>query len=321
MSIASAAIIGFAPWQTFVAYFTEFINLAYSATNWAGFPSYGLAIILITLVIKLALFPLTHKQMKSMRAMQALQPKVKWLQEKYADDPKMSQQKMMELYKEHGVNPLGGCLPLLIQMPIFIAFYQALMGFQFVNAAHSGFLVLKDISLSAPMAYETGGIDMAWPYWLLIVLAALTTFIQQRISMVESNDPTQKSMLYFMPVFMGWIAYKLPAGLPLYWVTFNTLGIIQQLIVNRSAVREEAEKKEKAALEEKTASAPVLEKTVKAAPAVKLEKDETGAEAASKEEAEEQAPRKTAAQQNQSGKKGGTKNGKGSNRRKKGQKR
>lgn len=306
MSFMSAAIIGFSPWQAFVDYFTEFINLAYEATTMAGYPSYGLAIILITLIIKLVLFPITHKQMKSMRAMQALQPRVKWLQEKYADDPKLSQQKMMEMYKEHGVNPLGGCLPLLIQMPIFIAFYQALIGFEFVNAAHSGFFSLKDISLSAPMAFEAGGVEAAWPYWILIVLAALTTFIQQRISMVESSDPTQKSLLYFMPVFMGWIAYKLPAGLPLYWVTFNTLGILQQLVVNRDAAKEETIKREKDGQEEANP------------PSVKLEKDEDSV--AKEASPEEEAPEKLAASE-QSSKKGGTKNGKRSNRRKKGQKR
>ncbi len=207
-------------WQTFVHWFASVINIMYGLTVQIGIPNYGLAIILMTIAIKLAMFPLTQKQMHSMRGMQEIQPKTKYIQEKYKEDPQKMQQKMMELYKENGVSPLGGCLPLLIQMPIFIAFYQSLFNFKFVNEAHAGFLWIPNI----------GNPD---PYFILAILAAVTTFIQQKISMVDSNDPTQKSMLYFMPLFMAWIAYKMPAGLPLYWVVFNILGILQQLYVNR----------------------------------------------------------------------------------------
>ncbi|HWQ76844.1 MAG TPA: YidC/Oxa1 family membrane protein insertase, partial [Syntrophomonas sp.] len=150
---------------------------------------------------------------------QEIQPKAKYIQDKYKDDPQVMQQKVMELYKENGVSPFGGCLPLLIQMPIFIAFYQALFNFKFVNLAHAAFLWIPNI----------GKPD---PYFILAILAAATTYYQQKLSMVDSKDPTQKTMLYFMPLFMAFIAYKLPAGLPLYWVVFNILGIIQQLYVN-----------------------------------------------------------------------------------------
>jgi YidC/Oxa1 family membrane protein insertase len=183
-------------------------------------PSYGLAIIFMTIAIKLVMFPLTQKQMRSMRSMQEIQPKTKWIQEKYKGDSQLIQQKTMELYKEHGVNPMGGCLPLLIQMPIFLAFYQSLYKFQYVAGSKVNFLWIPDISKPDPL-------------FILAVLAAVTTFLQQKISMVENNDPTQKAMLYFMPLMMAWIAYRMPAGLPLYWVVFNTLGILQQLYVNR----------------------------------------------------------------------------------------
>ncbi|CFX25249.1 Membrane insertase OXA1/ALB3/YidC [Syntrophomonas zehnderi OL-4] len=207
-------------WQTFVQWFASVINIMYGLTAHIGLPNYGLAIIFMTIAIKLVMFPLTQKQMHSMRAMQEIQPKTKYLQEKYKDDPQMMQKKLMELYQEHGVNPLSGCLPLLIQMPIFIAFYQSLYNFKFVNEAHAGFLWIPNI----------GNPD---PYFILAILAAVTTYVQQRISMVDSNDPTQKTMLYFMPLFMAYIAYKMPAGLPLYWVVFNILGIAQQLYVNQ----------------------------------------------------------------------------------------
>ncbi|WP_296865661.1 YidC/Oxa1 family membrane protein insertase [Thermosyntropha sp.] len=218
-------------WQSFVHWFTNFIEFMYGVTIKIGLPNYGLAIILMTIVIKLVLFPLTQKQLKSMRAMQELQPKLKYIQEKYQDDPQKMQAKVMELYKEHGVNPFGGCLPLLIQMPIFIAFYQSLYNFKFTVAEHAAFLGIPNISQTAWYLITHG--DPVAVY--LPILAGLTTYIQQRVSMINTDDPTQKSMLYFMPLFMAWIATTLPAGLPIYWIMFNILGILQQLYVNKSS--------------------------------------------------------------------------------------
>jgi YidC/Oxa1 family membrane protein insertase len=193
----------------------------YGLTASLGIPNYGLAIIFMTIAIKVVLFPLTQKQLKSMRGMQEIQPKLKYIQEKYKDDPQTMQVKVMEMYKENGVNPFGGCLPLLIQMPIFIAFYQSLLNFNFKVAEHASFLWIPNI----------GDKD---PFFLLAVLAALTTYLQQRVTMVDITDTTQKTMLYIMPLFMAWIAATMPAGLPLYWVVFNILGILQQLYVNYS---------------------------------------------------------------------------------------
>ena len=190
-------------------------------TGQIGLPNYGLAIIFMTIAIKLVMFPLTQKQMHSMRAMQQLQPKLKYLQDKYKDNPQMMQTKTMEMYKEHGVSPFSSCLPLLIQMPIFIAFYRALLTMEFAVVEHASFLWIPNI----------GERD---PFFLLALLAAVTTYYQSKLSTVNTQDPTQKTMLYIMPLFMAWIAATLPAGLPLYWVTFNILGILQQLYVNRT---------------------------------------------------------------------------------------
>lgn len=211
-------------WHSFVQWFASVIQFLYDFTVAIGVPNYGLAIIIMTVLIKLALFPITHKQLKSMRAMQEIQPRMKQIQERYKEDSQTMQLKIMELYKEHGVNPLGGCLPLLIQMPIFIAFYQSLYKFEFKVAAHAGFLWIPNI----------GKPDQ---YYILAVLAAVTTYIQQRVSMVDTKDPTQRSMLYMMPLFMAWIAATMPAGLPLYWVVFNTLGILQQLYINNISAK------------------------------------------------------------------------------------
>lgn len=212
-------------WHAFVLWFQSVIEFFYGITGSIGLPNYGLAIILLTIVIKLVLFPLNQKQLKSMRAMQEIQPKMKYIQEKYKDDAQVMQTKLMQLYKDHGVSPLSGCLPLLIQMPIFFAFYQALISFKFTVTAHASFLWISNIGTVVSH-------DPSLFRFLLPILAGLTTFLQQRVSMVDTKDPTQKSMLYFMPVFMAYIAYTVPAGLPLYWVVFNILGILQQLYVN-----------------------------------------------------------------------------------------
>jgi YidC/Oxa1 family membrane protein insertase len=224
-------------WQAIVHWFSELIQFMYEITVFLGVPNYGFAIILITILIKIALFPLTQKQMKSMRGMQEIQPEVKYIQEKFKDEPEIMQKKMMELYKEKGVSPFGGCLPLLIQMPIFIAFYQSLIKFEFKVVEHASFFGIDNIGQSVSYYIDQGNIIPIY----LPILAAVTTYLQQRISMVDTNDPTQKSMLYIMPLFMAWIVLKMPAGLPIYWVMFNILGILQQLYVNWNSKKNKAE--------------------------------------------------------------------------------
>jgi YidC/Oxa1 family membrane protein insertase len=206
-------------WQFVVNGFSELIQFCYQVTDLAGLANYGLAIILITVLIKLVLYPLTNTQMKSMKNMQEIQPKLKELQAKYKEQPEKLQSETMKLYKEKGVNPFGGCLPLLIQMPILIAFYQALIKFEYAVPAHAAFLWIPNISQPDP-------------YYILPILTALTTYYQQRISTVDANDPTQKTMMMVMPLFIGWIALKFAAGLAIYWVMFNILNTLQQLYVN-----------------------------------------------------------------------------------------
>lgn len=216
-------------WASFVHWFTNLIIFFYNLTDSMGVPNYGLAIVLISIAIKIVLYPLTHKQMKSMRELQAIQPRMKELQDRYKDDPQTMQKKLGELYKEHGVNPFGGCLPLLIQMPILFAFYQSLF-----NLAGS----LQDVPISHVMFLGINIIQKTQePYiltWVLPLLVAATTYWQQKISMADTNDPTQRTMLYMMPLFIGYISSTVSAGLPLYWVTFNILSIAQQLYVNSS---------------------------------------------------------------------------------------
>lgn len=199
--------------------FSEVLGVLYNLTATAGVPSYGLAIILLTVIIKLALYPLTAKQLKSMKAMQKIQPELQKMQEKYKDKPQLLQQKMMELYSREGVNPLAGCLPLLLQMPILMAMYYALYNFDY-GSVEPSFLWLGN--LSAPDEL-----------YILPALSAFTTWLQQKISMTEIT-PQTRIMMIVMPIFIGWLSLTFPSGLVLYWVTMNVAQIIQQLAINRN---------------------------------------------------------------------------------------
>ena len=192
----------------------------YSVTSAAGLESYGFPIILLTILIKLVTYPLTVKQVKSMKAMQDIQPKMKKIQEKYKHDPQMLQQKTGELFREAGVNPLAGCLPLLVQMPILMGMYYALFNFTFPSAEAAAFFWLP--SMSEPD-----------PYYILPVLSAATTFLQQKMTSSEMTGQ-MKIMMTVMPLFIGWISLKFPSGLVLYWVTMNVVQIIQQWWMYRS---------------------------------------------------------------------------------------
>ncbi|MDD4237737.1 MAG: YidC/Oxa1 family membrane protein insertase [Desulfotomaculaceae bacterium] len=216
--------------NTIVNGMTWLLNWLYQLTGSVGVPNYGIAIILLTIIIKTVLYPLTNKQMKSMLAMQQLQPKVKSIQEKWkAKDPQKMQQMIMELYKENNVNPAAGCLPLLVQMPILFALYRSLFSFPYLNEAHASFIWVQNLSARDP-------------YFILPVLAGITTYFQSKMT-VTSNDPTQRMMLYTMPIFIAWISGTVPAGLALYWVVFNVVGIIQQFFINKQmlVVKKEAE--------------------------------------------------------------------------------
>lgn len=197
----------------------DILNIFYQLTATLGFPSYGLAIILMTLVIKMIMYPLTVKQVKSMKGMQILQPKMKELQTKYKDKPEKLQQEMIKLYKETGVNPMAGCLPLVLQMPIFIIIFYGLRDFTFNGA--TSFLWLVDLAQPDPL-------------YILPVLSALTTYYQQKQTSTEMNQQA-KMMLMFMPLFIGYISTTFSSGLVLYWVTMNTVQIVQQWWMSRDA--------------------------------------------------------------------------------------
>lgn len=194
--------------------------------------SYGVAIILITLVIRGAIFPLSMKQYANMKAVQELQPKLKELQAKHKDNPQELNQAMMAFYQEHKVNPFGACLPLLIQMPFLIALYASLNSEAFkLKVNHAGFGFIQDLTQTALFA---NGIAH-WDNIALVALFGVTTFITQKMMMTDPNDPMQKQMLYTMPLMITamFVFVPLPSGVLLYTVVSNFFTLGQYLILQR----------------------------------------------------------------------------------------
>lgn len=198
----------------------KILTILYDLTASLGFPSYGIAILILTFLLKLLTYPLTVKQLQSMKAMQDLQPKIKNLQEKYQGNKEKLNKEIAILYKESGVNPIAGCLPLLIQMPVLMAIFYALQGYSY--AGPSNFLWLPDMTQPDPLH-------------IMPVISVITTYIQQKQTMASSPTSSEgmqnqqaKMMLYFMPLFIGYISWTFSAGLVLYWAFSNVLQIVQQ---------------------------------------------------------------------------------------------
>jgi YidC/Oxa1 family membrane protein insertase len=202
--------------------------------------NWGWAIILQTIIINLALLPLRLSQMKSMLKMQRVAPQIKAIQEKYKKyslrDPKKAEmnQEISALYKKEGVNPVGGCLPLVIQMPFLFAYYR-MLGVA-IDLRHAAWLWIPD--LAAPD-----------PFYVLPIAIVVTMFIMQRMTPQAGMDPTQQKMMNFMmPVMLGYISFNLASGLCLYWAVGQLIGIVQQMALNRSSLgREMREMQEKRA--------------------------------------------------------------------------
>ena len=193
-------------------------------------PNYGFVIILFSLIIKFVLYPLTKSSMQSMKKMQLLSPKINEIKEKFKDDPTKVQKETMNLYRVYGINPAGGCLPLLLQMPIFIAMWGLfqvsveLRQQPFMFWIHD--LSRPDIVLSLPFKLPIFGMDKISG---LAVLMGITTFIQQKMTV---KDPKQAAMVYLMPVFLTVMFMSFPSGLNLYYFMFNLFSIVQQYYIN-----------------------------------------------------------------------------------------
>lgn len=189
-------------------------------------PNYGVVIILLSALTRLLFYPMMKGSLRSTRAMQMLQPEMERIRKKYKDDPARQSQETMALYKKHGVNPLGGCLPTLIQMPVFIALYTVLANS--VELRHAGFVLWID-DLSAP---DTLLKIAGFPLHVLPILMAASMLWQMKLT---PTDPRQAAMMYLMPVMMLAFMYGFPSGLALYWTVVNVLSVGQQILFNREA--------------------------------------------------------------------------------------
>jgi YidC/Oxa1 family membrane protein insertase len=192
--------------------------------------NYGIAIIIVTILIKGVFWPITQKGMKSMKNMQKLQPKVAKLKEKYKDDPTKMNQEMMALYKTYKVNPVGGCLPMVIQIPFFFALYRVLMAA--IELRHAPFMLWIN-DLSAPDRLMVG-FDIPYVHGIpvLTLLMGLSMFLQQKMTPTTA-DPTQAKVMQFLPVVFTFMFINFASGLVLYWFVNNLLSILQQQLINR----------------------------------------------------------------------------------------
>ena len=182
--------------------------------------NYGVAIIILTIIVRLVLFPLTYKGMKSMKRMQQLTPRMKKLQEKYKNNKEKLNKEMMDLYRKNKVNPLGGCLPLLLQIPVFFALYSSLSSA--VELRHAPFIFwISDLS-------QPDGLGIT------PLLMGVSMYIQQKMTpQTAMMDSTQAKIMQMLPFIFTVFSFTFPSGLTLYWVTSNVLSIAQQQIINR----------------------------------------------------------------------------------------
>ena len=186
--------------------------------------SYGIVIILLTIIVRLILTPLTITQTRSMARMQKIQPQLKELQKKYKDDKQKLQQETMAFYKKNNVNPLAGCLPLILQMPVFFALFQTLR-----NPTEKVTTVVNDFK------FLWMDLDKPDPYYILVILMVATMFLSTKLS---TTDPKQAKIMYILPVVFGFISFRFEAGILVYWVTTNVWSIGQQWVVNKIVKRD-----------------------------------------------------------------------------------
>ena len=210
-------------WFWFVALpLLELLRMLYAVTG-----NYGIAIILLTALVKLVMTPLSQSSFKNMKEMQKLQPQIERLRTKFKDDQMALQKETMELYRRHKVNPLSGCLPMVLQIPVFVGLYNGLS--HAIELRHAPFMLwIRD--LSAPDRLMVG--DLGIP--MLTIIMGGTMLVQQWLT-PQQGDPSQRTMMMIMPVVFTYMFINFPAGLVLYWLVSNVLSISQQYYVTRVA--------------------------------------------------------------------------------------
>ena len=202
-----------------------FLKFLYRFTH-----NYGVAIIVLTVLIKIAFWPLAHKGAKAMKTMQKIQPRLQKLKEKYGDDKERLNKELLQIYKTYKVNPMSGCLPMLLQIPVFFALYKVLL--QAIELRHAPFMLWIN-DLSAPDRLMIPGVDIPMVHGLpvLTILMGISMWGQQKLS-PASLDPTQAQMMQFLPLVFTFMFITFPSGLVLYWLVNNVLSIVQQYYIN-----------------------------------------------------------------------------------------
>jgi YidC/Oxa1 family membrane protein insertase len=197
--------------------------------TWLPGQNYGVAIILLTVLVKVVFFPLSLKSMRSMKAMQALQPQLNAMRSKFKSDPQRFQREQMEMFRKHGVNPMGGCLPMVVQIPIFYALYLTLQ---------------YSVELQgAPFLFWISDLSKKDSYYVLPILMGISMLVQQKMTPTV-GDPRQAQIMLIMPVVFTFMFLEFPTGLVLYWLVNNCLSIGQQYLIDRSAAPRKAVERE-----------------------------------------------------------------------------
>ena len=233
---------------------------------------WGLAIIIITIIFRLAISPLMRKQVKSTYDMQKMQPLMQSLQEKYSDDPQRLQEEMQKLYAEAKFNPLAGCLPILLQMPIFMALFNVLRNMpQYMGVEaekYTFYRIIPDLTQS-PSGSLSEGFLAFLPYLILLLIFALATFAPMVMQQMSVPDSPQRKQTFIMAGLMSlmmlWIGWGSPGGVLLFWGTSSLLGIAQQRVIRRS-LKKEDEAKEAEVADEKPIEVDVTRKVKKKRP-------------------------------------------------------
>jgi YidC/Oxa1 family membrane protein insertase len=219
-------------WDQFVVrgVFVSALDYLYEQLKALGIPSWGVAIILFTVIVKTLTLPLTLKSVRSMKRMQEIQPKMQVLQRQHKNDKEKLMQEQMALYKEHGVNPVAGCLPMLIQMPIWIALYSALFHLAAENPDFATpFLWIQNLGMPE---FKPENFPHQLP--ILAILTGVTQWITSKMAQQPTTDPQQQTMnqvMQFMPLMFIFFSLSVPAGLVLYWVASNLYQMIQQYFI------------------------------------------------------------------------------------------
>ncbi len=202
------------------AFMLPFLTFSYETI----FPNYGVSIMLLTILIKIIFYPLMTKQYKSMKQMQDISPKMTEIRQKHKSNPQKMQQEVMKLYKDHNVNPLQGCLPMLLQIPFFIAIYATIGSEQFST-------IIQAPGINKGLfSFWLADLTIADGTYILPIILAIFTFYSQKMMMV---DPKQKQLLYLSPIMILIFGLQLPSGVLLYWATSTVLSTIQQFLISK----------------------------------------------------------------------------------------